>query len=300
MKKRITTLILSGGGVKGISYIGALKYLDELKMMKAENVESEETCNIPEFDISEIVGVSAGSIVSLLYILGYTYEELVDEILSKNLSDLKELRIKNFLQKYGFDSGRRIMNWIETLIIRKGYSKDITFADIYTQFRINFRVVTTNLNKYKTVVFDKQSSPTLRVTRAIRMSIGVPFVFTVTRYRGECYVDGGLINNYPIKEYDNRLDNVLGLKLVTRGEFHQIDESIDSFYNYLRNLITCYMVQKERETTLSYKYTDHTVGIEAQSVTGPINFSLSDEDKKSLIDLGYSSAKSYFERVSES
>ena len=31
MKKIINTLILSGGGVKGIAYIGALKYLDELK-----------------------------------------------------------------------------------------------------------------------------------------------------------------------------------------------------------------------------------------------------------------------------
>lgn len=288
MKKIINTLILSGGGVKGIAYIGALKYLDELKTKE-------------EYDIiiEEILGVSAGSIIGLLYILGYKYDELVDEIMSKNLSDLKELRIKNFLQRYGFDSGVRIINWIETLIIRKGYSKDITFADIYTEFGINFKVIATNLNKYKTAVFDKTSSPNLRVTRAIRMSIGVPFIFTVTKYRGECYVDGGLINNYPIKEYDGKLDNVLGLKLVTRGEFHQMDESIDSFYDYLRNMIVCYMVQKERETTLSYKYRDHTIGIEAQSVTNTINFSLNEEHKRKLIDIGYDAAKNYFEKMYE-
>ena len=189
MKKIINTLILSGGGVKGIAYIGALKYLDELKTKEDLKVD---------INIQEILGVSVGSIVGLLYILGYTYDELVDEIVSKNLSDLKQFRIKNFLQRYGFDSGIRIVNWIETLIIGKGYSKDITFADIYTNFGINFRVVATNLNKYKTEVFDKNSSPSLRVIRAIRMSIGIPLVFTVTKYRSDCYVDGGLINNYPI------------------------------------------------------------------------------------------------------
>lgn len=290
MKKIINTLILSGGGVKGIAYIGALKYLDELKTKEDLKVD---------INIQEILGVSVGSIVGLLYILGYTYDELVDEIVSKNLSDLKQFRIKNFLQRYGFDSGIRIVNWIETLIIGKGYSKDITFADIYTNFGINFRVVATNLNKYKTEVFDKNSSPSLRVIRAIRMSIGIPLVFTVTKYRSDCYVDGGLINNYPIKEYDSKLDNVLGLKLVTRGEFHQIDESIDSFYTYLGSLITCYMVQKERETTLSYKYRDHTVGIETQSVTSSINFSLNEERKRNLIDIGYRAAKEYFEMVCE-
>jgi NTE family protein len=285
MKKIINTLILSGGGVKGISYIGALKYLDELKKVEEYDI-----------NIKEILGVSVGSIIGLLYILGYTYDELVEEIISKNLSDLKELRIKNFLQRYGFDSGIKIINWIETLIIRKGYSKDITFSDIYANFGVNFRVVATNLNKYKTVAFDKAVSPLLRVTRAIRMSIGIPLVFTVTKYRGECYVDGGLINNYPIKEYHGKLDNVLGLKLVTRGEFHEMDEPIDSFYNYLRNLITCYMVQKERETTLSYKYRDHSIGIEAQSITNTINFSLNEEQKRNLIDIGYAAAKDYFEK----
>lgn len=299
MKKTINTLVLSGGGVKGISYIGALKYLDELKLKRSEyelRKDFDETeCDIPKLDIKEIRCVSAGSIISLLYILGYTYDELVDEILSKDLSDLKELRIKNFVQKYGFDSGKRIINWVETLIIKKGYSKDITFADIFNKFGIGYQVVATNLNKYKTVIFDNISNPRLRVTKAIRMSIGVPFIFSVERYNGEFYVDGGLINNYPIKEFDDRLDNVLGLKLVTRGEFHQMDEEIDSFYSYLGNLMTCYMVQKERETTLSYKYREHTIGIEAQTITGPINFSLNEEHKRCLIDLGYSAAKAYFE-----
>ena len=59
------------------------------------------------------------------------------------------------------------------------------------------------------------------------------------------------------------------------------------------------MVQKERETTLSYKYRDHTVGIEAQSVSSSINFSLNEERKRNLIDIGYRAAKEYFEMACE-
>jgi NTE family protein len=129
------------------------------------------------------------------------------------------------------------------------------------------------------------------------MSIGIPLIFSVEKYQDTVYVDGGLINNYPIKLYDdNELDTLLGLKLVTRGEFisHEIDEKIDSFDSYLFHLMTCFLVQKEKETTLSYKYMEHTVCIEAQSVTHTVNFSLSKDDKLRLIEIGYDSACNYF------
>ena len=34
MKRTIKQLILSGGGVKGIAYIGAFKYIDELRQKR--------------------------------------------------------------------------------------------------------------------------------------------------------------------------------------------------------------------------------------------------------------------------
>lgn len=301
MKQIINRLILSGGGVKGIAYIGAFKYIDELKSKRLleEGLPEfdNEKCTIPKFDIKEVCCVSIGSIVGLLYILGYTYDEFLNEIITKDLHSLKDFKIKNFLNKYGLDSGKVIVNWIETLIVKKGYSKDLTLKDIWNKFGINFRVVSSNLNKYKLEIFDYKKNPNLKVVRAIRMSIGIPLIFSVEKYQDTVYVDGGLINNYPIKLYDdNDLDTLLGLKLVTRGEFvsHEIDETINSFDSYLFHLMNCFLVQKEKETTLSYKYMEHTVCIEAQSVTHTVNFSLSEEDKLRLIEIGYNSACNYF------
>ena len=285
MKRTIKQLILSGGGVKGIAYIGAFKYIDELKQRRLleEKLQGfdKEKCMIPEFDIKEVCCVSVGSIVGLLYILGYTYEEFLDEIITKDLHNLKDFKIRNFLNKYGLDSGKMIVNWIETLIIKK--------------------VVASNLNKYELDIFDYKKNPNLKVVRAIRMSISIPLIFSVEKYQNTIYVDGGIINNFPIKIYENDLDTLLGLKLVTRGEFasHEIDETIDTFDNYLFHLMTCFLVQKEKETTLSYKYIDHTICIEAQSVTHTVNFSLSEDDKRRLIEIGYESASNYFKNVIE-
>ena len=50
---KIDTLVLSGGGVKGIAYVGVFKKLRELKV-----------------EIKEICSVSVGSMMGLLYVLG--------------------------------------------------------------------------------------------------------------------------------------------------------------------------------------------------------------------------------------
>ena len=198
---KIDTLVLSGGGVKGIAYVGVFKKLRELKV-----------------EIKEICSVSVGSMMGLLYVLGYNYEELVSEIKMQNMDTLRDINIGNFLNKYGIDTGKNIIKWIEGLLEGKGYSKDITFIELYNNTRIKYRVLATNLNKYETVIFDYINCPNMKITRAIRMSIGIPFVFTVQKYNGDVLVDGAIVNNYPIDLYGDKLESVLGMNVVTSIE----------------------------------------------------------------------------------
>ena len=131
------------------------------------------------------------------------------------------------------------------------------------------------------------------------MSTSIPFIFCAEKYNNSIYVDGGLLNNYPIKlyeEYEN-MDNVLGCKLVTRGEFHDdINYEIDSFDSYLLHLMGCLFANKERDTTLAYKYIEHTICIHAYKITHPINFILTENEKRGLIDMGYQAARDYFDK----
>lgn len=293
MKKEINTLVFSGGGVKGIAYIGVLKYLEEIS--KSLDYD-KETCNVPNINIHTVCGVSIGSIVGLLYVLGYTFQELVKELDNLDLQKLKNFKINNVLKKYGFDSGLKIINWIESLILKKGYSKRITFKQLYDIKGINLQILASNVNKYKYTIFDAVNTPDLMIKDAIRMSISIPFLFTITKYNDDIHVDGALIGNYPIKLFTDKLDNVLGFKLVSNGELesHNIDLRIDSLDSYIYNIMKCFIIQRDKETTLSNIYKEHTIYIETENVTNVINFELTKDEKDELINIGYNSTFRYF------
>lgn len=281
MKNEIDTLVISGGGVKGISFIGVLKYLQQ---------------NKKDINISKICCVSAGSVIGFLYAIGYTSEEMEAEILSKNLLDLQDVKLRTFLKNYGLDSGKGVVKWLEELVERKGYNKMMTFKQLYKKRGIDLHIGATNLNKYTDVFFNCETSPNLRVIRAIRMSIGIPLVFSAIKYKGDIHVDGGMINNYPIRLFEDNLDNVLGLKLLVKGEagVNVINHGIISIDSYFYHVVACFLLQKEKETTLSYKYLKHTIFIDGSIVTHIINFNLNEEEKKKLIQMGYNAAKLYF------
>lgn len=295
MKKKVECIILSGGGMKGISYIGVFKYIDELKK---KNLELEDDI-ITKFDIKEMCCVSVGSIVGLLYILGYTYEEFYDEIIDKDLTEMKNFKVRNFFTKYGLDNGKNVTDWIIKLIVKKGYSKDMTLRDIWNIFGVEFRIVVSNLNKYKQEIFDYKKNPNLKVVKAIKMAVCIPFIFSVEKYQDTVYVDGALINNFPIKMYDDKLDTLLGINIVTKVEtdYEEMNEQIENFNDYLFHVMTCFIVQRQKEITLSHLYKNHTIYVKVDDIAHTIDFSLQREDRQRLIDIGYESAQNYFNKV---
>ena len=75
-----TGLCFSGGGIKAFAHIGALKALEEKNM---------------KFDM--VSGTSSGSIIAVLYALGYSSHEMY-EILKKYVSKLRYVDIKNIFK----------------------------------------------------------------------------------------------------------------------------------------------------------------------------------------------------------
>ena len=134
-KDEINVLVFSGGGVLGVAYIGVLKYLRELnnERLELEKMEDfdENTCEIPKLNVNRILCVSAGCFIGLLYIINFDDIELKEEIENKNFEYLLDIKLKNLFLKYGLISGKNIMNWLESLLTSKGFSKDITFLELW-------------------------------------------------------------------------------------------------------------------------------------------------------------------------
>ncbi|NBP00778.1 MAG: hypothetical protein EBU90_11725 [Proteobacteria bacterium] len=259
------TLLLSGGGVKAIAYIGALRALIELGRIQS---------------VHEFITVSAGSIVGLMHIVGYTPEEMETEIMEMDTRKLLHIKITHFLYKYGIDSGNGVLRWIRGLLIRKGFSENLTFRELHQRTGKCLRVLATNLCTRELVSFSHIESPGLSVVKAVRMSISIPFMYTVCKYKGDMYVDGGLINNYP-RDLCKSGERFLGLRLMPSMQ----KRSITDITSYIYSVIRCVINSDTGSTsdTISI-YTD----------AGTLNFDLSRDTKVSLIQQGYAAVRDFF------
>ena len=76
MQAQRVGLVLSGGGAKGAAHIGVIKALEEH--------------NIP---IDYVAGTSIGAIIGSLYAMGYTPDEMLELILSKEFGQGRWKRI---------------------------------------------------------------------------------------------------------------------------------------------------------------------------------------------------------------
>lgn len=284
--KFIDTLIFGGGGIRGLSYIGALKYLYEIRESGKLNI-----------DVKEVCGVSVGTIFGLFYILGFTISEMEHEIIEKDLSKLKKISFMNFWGNWGLDTGENIILWLESLLLRKlEKTKKLTFDELYKVIPIKFNVLAGNLNRYEFEEFNHVKTPNVPVLDAIRMSIGIPIVFTKKMYNGDIILDGGIISSYPIDLYSDKLDTVLGFKSVSISEEKgSVYNKVDTLDTFLYNLFMCFMVQRERRITSSAKQLKHTIQLFA-SLDDVLTFTLTKDEKLEMITLGYLQAKETFEK----
>jgi predicted acylesterase/phospholipase RssA len=185
--KNIKHLVLSGGGMLGISYIGLIKYLEEQN--KYGNFKS-------------ITGCSAGSLFATLIAIGYTSNELITIVKTmkyKEYININAESIINFMKLKGLESGKNLITFIKKYIKDKIGNEDITFKEIKEKFNIELQIGVTNLTHYKFQIMNSINTPDIPVHKAISASIAVPFVFEPVVIGNDLFCDGGLLNNLPIE-----------------------------------------------------------------------------------------------------
>ena len=91
------TICLSGGGIKGISFIGALDFL-----------QLKSYININQ--INNWVGTSAGSMLCYLLTLGYSIHEIGEFILDFNFQTLEsDISIDGLFSSHGLNNGIKMI-----------------------------------------------------------------------------------------------------------------------------------------------------------------------------------------------
>lgn len=197
-------VVLGGGGAKGASHIGVLKYIEEM--------------GIP---VDYVAGTSMGSIIGGFYAMGYSPGELTRLIADMNWSEYignridrsnmaETMRLRNsttqlvipfsleslfandpnasFISQLpsAYVNNSSLINLFNDLSV--GYQEDMDFNDL----PIPFACVATDIVTGEEVVMRSGSVP-----NAMRASMAIPGLFSPVVIGNHVLVDGGLVNNFP-------------------------------------------------------------------------------------------------------
>jgi NTE family protein len=275
------TLVFSGGGLRGFTYIGSLKALEEYDILK---------------NIKTYAGSSIGALMAAVVAVGYTSGELHDFILHFDYKDVKDISLFNFIKNYGIDSGNRIQLFIRLLLKKKTEFDDLTFLELYEKTGRNLIITATCLNDRKLELLDYQKTPNLSIAKAIRMSISLPFVLQPVSHNDKMYIDGGLLNNFPIHIFDHN-QKILGIEISDNKKLgKQYTIPINNFEEYLHSIWGCiytelFRIRSQIDTTKNIQIL--TLVIDWMS---PLQLTLNIDEKQQLYDMGYKKTKKFLDK----
>ncbi|HEY9704290.1 MAG TPA: patatin-like phospholipase family protein [Allocoleopsis sp.] len=272
-----TKLVLSGGSIKGICYLGFMKYMEEKDILK---------------NINEIVGCSIGSLAGLLIILGYTSDELKEIFFGVNFDKIKSIKIGNFICKYGLDTGEKLEKLIKIFIKNKNFDDNITLTELYKKTGKKLITTVTNVNT-KSAEFLHHDIP---VYLAVRMSMNIPLLFCPVKYNGFYYVDGGLCCNFPIRYYSPEIlkdskEDILCVVLKGESDKKEINDVESYMYNIVKTAF-------HKISTLDVSYaleSKISLIMINTNIKSSFSFEMSEETKNELYFSGYNKTKDFFD-----
>lgn len=300
-------LVLSGGGAKGASYIGILRYMEEI--------------GIP---IDMICGTSMGGLVGGMYALGYSSSDLEHIFKSVDwevtMSDDIDMKFVPFEEKsykdkvsmtlpFYYDdethqkrnqilnqpidddmessaSKKRMLSTlpmgyingfnIETMLsnLTVGYHGDIMFDEL----PIPFFCVSSDLVSAKANYHTHGS-----LTKALRATMSIPGVFAPVRMGSMILIDGGTRNNFPVDiARAMGADIIIGAEAAKRGTtYSDVNSALD--------ILSC-MITMLGDDARSNKVAQPDMFLKPE--TGNLKtLSFNPEAISELIGYGYESAK---------
>jgi predicted acylesterase/phospholipase RssA len=240
-KLNITHLVLSGGGMKGVIFIGALRY------MYIENLHK---------NITHIAANSIGSFVALFIAFKLTIEEIEKIIYdSKDDKNLCYIPTKNYYKIISNLGLCSISNFMEHFkkIIRVKYpdiNDSITFKEVSKKFGINLYISTTNIIRCENRIFSIDDTPDISVFTACEASMSIPLIFNPIAIDEEYYYDGAFTNNFPIKLFSHiPKENIIGMVIYKeKNNYEPCNKKINIFF-LLRQICRMFEILRINQVT---------------------------------------------------
>lgn len=168
-------LVLSGGGARGIAHLGALKALEEMKIR-----------------ISVISGVSSGALIGALYASGKSPVEILELVRSHEHTNL----VSAFFLPGSLFSSKGLRSLLESVFP----------VDDFSTLSMPLYVSATDLISGTTACLS-----TGKLHNALMGSAAIPGLFDPVPLNNYKLVDGGILDNFPVKCIRGLCDKIIGV-----------------------------------------------------------------------------------------
>lgn len=302
-KLNITHLVLSGGGMRGIAYVGAMRYLYLNNLHK---------------NIKNIAATSIGSYVGLLLAFQLSISEMEELCYNANkIDDLCNISYKkciNIISEFGLTDIKLFTDNFKSYILKKypDIEEDITFAYLAKRFGVNMYISTTCIYSCTNKIFSIDDTPDISVFDACSASMALPLLFKPVEIEDNHYYDGGLTNNFICNIFDNvPKDNILNMIIYTdyynkdvikyiKPEKLSLIFIINQFITIYEKVRTKYVLEDyiDINNIDNYCIFDNLCGIDMITFTTEkwgFKLKLSDENINSLIFKGYDTMSKYID-----
>jgi len=267
-------LVLPGGGLKGITLLGALHYLDK---------ETDHLKHIKYYS-----GTSIGAIIISCMLVGYTPFEMLSKVHSfKDVFKCTLDNLINFTSNFGLKSNEEVIDIVMDHIHKKN-ENIITLEDLYVHSKKMFYFTVVNIDTQKTIHLNPIDNPDFPLDIALRMTSNLPAIFTKIEWEGEHYIDGMFGENVPITPLINNkeVETILVIRLPPPcpqsfdkdGDSHVTTSIFDYFYKIFNMKLKLNEKNNEKNENKNEKCTYFDITSTSQNILC-INTSISDSLK---------------------
>jgi predicted acylesterase/phospholipase RssA len=265
-------MCFGGGGVRGAAYAGCI---DELRRLLRFDFTKQ---------LRGVAGTSIGALYASALAYGLSTEEILQISRETSLIDLVSPDVSNLLTNRGLDGGQTVVAWIDTFL----GNRMKTFGQFYRETRIHLKVFVTNLNSCASECISHETHPDMPVAKGVFMSMCLPPLFSPVDYNGSVYVDGGIMQNFPVSSFEDP-EHTIGFN-VKWG----LANNLDGFESYFSRLTYCTLTATEKFQldALPKAYKDKIIEINCGNVS-TLNWRIQPSTARAMEVRGRESARAF-------
>ncbi len=186
MKQKIN-LVFQGGGIKGLAYVGVLRYLEE-----------------NDFEVDYVSGTSVGAIISSLIAVGYDsfeLEKILNELpIEVLLPSNEESSVFHKLKNKGLYSQKSLEEYLEKLYLQKN-KRVMGDLKVGNYYKAIFITTSIKMRRIFVLPYDLRmigiNPDAFPIAKAVCMSACLPIVYEPYVINGYKFIDGGASDNCP-------------------------------------------------------------------------------------------------------